>query len=159
MQRTALRQATWQDADSLYRLHRAALKVYVEQTYGPWDDEWQQRRFAQHYRPSECQIITLRGQDVGVVRAAEGDAEVCLGVIEILPQFQGRGIGTSVIQSVLDKAHGKGKPVTLQVFKVNPARRLYTRLGFDTVGETETHYQMRALPPEGAGSRRSEYDA
>lgn len=159
MRSATLRPATWQDADFLYRLHRAALQNYVEQTYGPWDDQWQQRHFAQHYRPSECRIITLNGQDVGVVRTVEDDAEVCLSVIEILPQFQGGGIGTSVIQSVLDKAHGKGKPVTLQVFKVNPARRLYSRLGFENVGETDTHYQMRALPPEDAGTRRSEQNA
>ena len=32
---------------------------------------------------------------------------------------------------------------TLQVIKVNPARRLYERLGFRAIGETETNYQMQ----------------
>ena len=30
----------------------------------------------------------------------------------------------------------------LQVFKSNPAKYLYERLGFTVYGETETHYQM-----------------
>jgi GNAT superfamily N-acetyltransferase len=150
MQSIRLRPATRRDADFAYRLHRAALGDYVEQTYGPWDDEWQQRHFAQHYRPSQCQIIVLGGQDVGVLRTVEDETEVCLSVIEILPQFQGGGIGTTVIQSILDEAHRNGKPVALQVLKVNPARRLYVRLGFETYGETETHYQMRASPRDGA---------
>jgi len=33
-------------------------------------------------------------------------------------------------------------PVRLRVFRVNPARRFYERLGFVTTGETETHVLM-----------------
>jgi hypothetical protein len=33
-------------------------------------------------------------------------------------------------------------PVKLRVLKVNPARRLYERLGFIHKGETPTHYLM-----------------
>jgi hypothetical protein len=29
---------------------------------------------------------------------------------------------------------------------VNPARRLYERLGFDVVAETDTHWRMEARP-------------
>jgi hypothetical protein len=33
------------------------------------------------------------------------------------------------------------------VLKANLARRLYERLGFVVVGETETHHLMEARPP------------
>lgn len=33
----------------------------------------------------------------------------------------------------------------LQVFKNNPAKKLYERLGFRVYNETETHYQMENL--------------
>jgi ribosomal protein S18 acetylase RimI-like enzyme len=154
MEGVTLRPASGQDADFLYRLHRDTLKDYVEQTYGTWDEEWQKKHFLQHLNPRECQVITAKGQDVGVLRTVEGKTEVLLSVIEILPEFQSKGIGTTVIRLVQDSAHSRGKPVALQVFKVNPARQLYSRLGFQTVGETATHYQMRALPPEGAGPPR-----
>jgi ribosomal protein S18 acetylase RimI-like enzyme len=148
MQHVTLRPAFPQDAGFLYRLHKAALRDYVELTYGPWDEAWQRRRFLRSLNPDECQVIAFQGQDVGVVRTVERETEVFLSVIEILPPFQGKGIGTYVIRWVLDDAHRRGRPVVLQVFKVNPARGLYSRLGFVTVGETATHYQMRALPPE-----------
>jgi ribosomal protein S18 acetylase RimI-like enzyme len=45
---------------------------------------------------------------------------------------------------VLDEARRSGKPVALQVLKVNPARRLYERLGFSVTGENETLYFMKA---------------
>jgi RimJ/RimL family protein N-acetyltransferase len=39
------------------------------------------------------------------------------------------------------------RPVELGVFKINVrARRLYERLGFTVVGETETHHRMRWEP-------------
>jgi ribosomal protein S18 acetylase RimI-like enzyme len=60
------------------------------------------------------------------------------------PALQGQGIGMLVIQQVLDEAKRSGKPVVLQVLKVNPARRLYERLGFSATGENETHYFMKA---------------
>jgi ribosomal protein S18 acetylase RimI-like enzyme len=34
----------------------------------------------------------------------------------------------------------------LTILKVNPARRLYERLGFTVVGETETHFRLEARP-------------
>jgi len=36
----------------------------------------------------------------------------------------------------------KGIRTILQVFKDNPAKSLYEKLGFKVYGETETHYQM-----------------
>lgn len=68
-----------------------------------------------------------------------------LSKIEIDPNFQGRGVGTSIINGVLAEARARGKAVRLQVFKVNErARALYRRLGFRETGETPTHVQMTA---------------
>ena len=44
-------------------------------------------------------------------------------------------------------AFDQGLPVKLGVLKVNPARRLYERLGFRMVEETEVSYGMAATPP------------
>jgi ribosomal protein S18 acetylase RimI-like enzyme len=76
------------------------------------------------------------------------ETEVLLKFIEVLPEYQNQGIGTAVIKSVLEQAHHTGRPVGLQVLKVNPARSLYERLGFLTTGQTATHYLMRATPEQ-----------
>ena len=144
MTRFGFRSANWQDADFAYDLHRAAMRRYVEQTYGPWDEEWQRDYFDQHFHPDGCRIVTCDGQDVGLVCTVERGDEVVLNTLEVLPGHQRKGIGTFVLQSVQQEAFARGKALTLQVLKINPARRLYERLGFVVVGETEKHFSMRA---------------
>jgi len=147
MPSVAYRQATQEDADFLYRLHRAALRNYVVQTWGEWDEGWQKTQFLERFCAEYSLILIVEGQDVGVLRLERGPDEWFVAVLEILPQWQGKGIGTSVLQSILKEAAVRQKPVALQVLKVNPARRLYERHGFRSVGETPTHIKMRAWPP------------
>jgi ribosomal protein S18 acetylase RimI-like enzyme len=141
-----LRIASVDDADFLFQLHRIAMQTYVMQTWRVWDEEWQLQHFQQYFDPFACQIIVLNGQDIGVISVGREGTSMFLSNIELLPAYQGRGIGTFLIKALLDEAHQKGVVLTLQVLKVNPARRLYERLGFAISGETATHYQMSAIP-------------
>jgi GNAT superfamily N-acetyltransferase len=141
------RPAAADDAEFLYHLHRAAMLEYVRKTWG-WDEEWQRRYFREHFDPVAGQVVQCGGRDVGVVSIAEQPDRVFIGGIEILPEYQNRGIGTAILQGVLDRARRLGKPVALQVLKVNPARALYERMGFTVRGETATHWQMQ-IDPEG----------
>ena len=139
------RPADFQDAEFAYRLHQGAMRHYVEQTYGPWDEAWQREYFGLHFQPGLCRIITCDGQDVGIACTAEREGEVFLSTLEVLPEHQRMGIGTFVLQCVKREATARGKDVTLQVLRVNlEALRLYRRLGFIVVGQTVTHYAMRA---------------
>ncbi len=141
-----LRAVTAEDKDWLYELNRVVLGSYVEQIWGKWDELWQRQYFHEHFDPGVSRIVVYRGEDAGILRVEERAADVALAVIELLPAFQRLGIGTAVISKVLADAHRRRLPVILQVFKVNPARRLYERLGFVISGETPTHYQMIARP-------------
>ena len=69
--------------------------------------------------------------------------------IQVVPAWQGRGVGRQVIAQILSEAHGNSVPVWLSVLKVNPARMLYERLGFTVVATKENSYAMRADPPRG----------
>lgn len=62
------------------------------------------------------------------------------------PTRQGRGLGTEIVRNLLAEAAAARVPVELQVLKVNPARRLYERLGFTVFAEATIHYRMRADP-------------
>jgi len=146
-ERASLRPAREEDFDFLYDLHRAAMQHYVTQTWG-WDEAWQRQYFQQHFNQAECQIIIFEGKEVGAFSVRKRETEVFLNFIEVLPEYQNRGIGTAVIRSLIEGAHHSGWPVGLQVLKVNPARSLYERLGFLTTGETATHYLMRAIPKQ-----------
>ena len=116
------------------------------QTWGKWDEEWQSARFRDNFDPSDYQIIVVDGRDAGEIILADRESELYIASILILPEYQGHGIGTAIIRDILARADQRGLPVALQVLKVNPARRLYERLGFAVIGETDTHYLMRSQP-------------
>lgn len=64
--------------------------------------------------------------------------------IEVHPDSQDQGIGTAVMRQVLLEAGEAGKAVSLHVITINPGRRLYRRLGFKIVNESETRILMKA---------------
>ncbi|MCI0636496.1 MAG: GNAT family N-acetyltransferase [Actinobacteria bacterium] len=138
----ALRVAANEDLEFLFALLRASLGPYVEQTFGPWDDEDQRARFFASTDPATHRVIELDGRPVGCLAVRWLADEVRLDRIFLLPAHQSRGIGTHLVREVVAQACAAGLPVRLRVFRVNPARRLYERLGFATTGETETHVLM-----------------
>ena len=140
MQQFEVRQATPGDRDTLYRIKREAMRPHVEQIWG-WDEELQEPRFRESYDHTEAQVVLVDGHAIGYLGVSERESATFIDQIEIVPEYQGRGIGTALINNVL----ARGRPVELDVLKVNvDARRLYERLGFRASGETETHYHMRA---------------
>jgi ribosomal protein S18 acetylase RimI-like enzyme len=137
------RAALPEDYSFLFGLHKAAMKAHVEDAFGPWDEDWQEEYFRDRFDPALLQVIQLDGVDVGMLFIQERAEEIFIANLEILPQFQRQGIGTSVLRDLLAAAGRKGKLVALQVLKSNiPARNLYQRQGFGVTGENETHYIM-----------------
>ena len=104
-------------------------------TWGEWNEELQGRMFTHWFEPAQFQIVVVDGQDVGLISVERRPAQLFLATIEILPEYQNRGVGSAVLMAVLAQAQAEGLPVGLQVLKVNPARRLYERLGFSVVGK------------------------
>jgi ribosomal protein S18 acetylase RimI-like enzyme len=142
-QAPSFRQANGDDRDFCWRLHRQAMRAYVDATWG-WDETEQRRRFDESFDPALVRIIVVDGNPVGALKLDTGGVPIRLVSIAIRPQYQRRGYGTAVISHVLQEA--AGAPVWLQVLKVNPARALYERLGFVVTVETTTHWQMMRGP-------------
>ncbi|MGE0601074.1 MAG: GNAT family N-acetyltransferase [Dehalococcoidia bacterium] len=136
-----LRPATAADSDALYAIHRAALERYVSETWGPWD-EAEQRAFWTEHWPASRQAVVIGGELAGFLDLDDRPGSVWVGNIELHPLFQKAGIGSAMLRAIQADASARGLGVSLQVLKVNPARRLYERLGFRETGQTETHYQM-----------------
>ena len=131
MQQFEVRQATPGDRDTLYRIKREAMRPYVEQVWG-WDEELQERRFCESYDHTATQVVVVDGRAVGILRVSERESAVFIDQIEIVPKYQGQGIGTALIKDIV----ARGRPVDLGVLKVNvDARRFYERLGFRVTGK------------------------
>jgi GNAT superfamily N-acetyltransferase len=143
----SLRPAAGDDRDFLFDLHRLTMRSYVEATW-EWDDRAQEVLFDESFAPERSRIIQVAGEDAGVLRVEESEQEIWLELIEIHPRWQRAGIGTSVVQSLLQRGAETGRPVSLRVLRTNTsARSLYERLGFVSVSETEVRTYFRADPP------------
>ena len=116
------------------------MRESVEALWG-WDKELQRRIFDERFADERFQVIEVDGKDAGVLDVEEGIDEVFLRLIELLPENQGQGIGSSIIRSL----QARGKPVTLRVLSTNArAAALYRRLGFRVVKRTRERLFMRS---------------
>lgn len=145
--RIGLRPGAPEDREYLWRLHCATMREYVDKTWG-WNEAWQRRRFDENFDPLPLRIIEKEGEPIGCISVQRPGHEIFLAAIEIAPEHQNQGIASQLIQELLDESDRSYLPVTLSVLKVNPARRLYERLGFKCTGETPTHYLMRRDPAQ-----------
>lgn len=100
--RWLLREATEEERDQLYAVHRSAMRSCVKATWGPWDDSWQADQFFERFGVARWHIIEVNRAIAGMVSWEETPDEIFLGSIEIHPRFQGRGIGTAVIRSLAE---------------------------------------------------------
>jgi len=97
-----------------------------------------------HVANSVTNVIEYDDRRVGRLRVVRADGQIAIAGLQILPGFQRRGVGTAVINNLIEEAAATSMPVLLEVEKDNPeAESLYTRLGFERYGETGDTYRMR----------------
>jgi ribosomal protein S18 acetylase RimI-like enzyme len=108
--------------------------------------EAQRNSYRMYYPDAEQSIIQHEGLDVGQMIVDNTAGRVLLVDISILPQYRNRGIGASVLTRLLNGSQSQGEKVVLNVLRNSSAVRLYSRLGFDKVGETDTHWEMVWMP-------------
>jgi ribosomal protein S18 acetylase RimI-like enzyme len=63
--------------------------------------------------------------------------------IALLPEYRNIGIGTSLLNQLINDARDKYPALSLSVSAGNPATRLYKRLGFEIVEENGASLTMR----------------
>jgi len=105
----------------------------------------QSQQYHSGYSNAEDNIILRAGAPVGRIFVDESDREITLIDVALLPEDQNSGIGTYLIERLMQRA-GIGKVVRLHVLKTNRAQRLYERLGFRKVDEDGMYFEMLASP-------------
>ena len=131
------------DYEFIYDVKKDAFERYVILNFGIWNEDMQRdfhKKFVETNR-NNIYIIYLDGIRIGFYQdliLENGDYKV--GNICIIPKYQGIGIGTKILNDMLEKY--KERNIHIQYFKQNPVGNLYARLGFVPNGETEHHYQM-----------------
>jgi ribosomal protein S18 acetylase RimI-like enzyme len=137
-----LRPATVADTTFAQAAHHAAYRDVVERQFGNWDDEMQAGFFKTAWGHGGFQVILYQDKRCGYFRQENLADAIKIHEIVLLPSFQGKGIGTTILKRVQKQARRDHLPVQLQVLKSNQAAKLYERLGFKVTGATDTHKLM-----------------
>ena len=108
---------------------------------------FQDFHYRKYYAEFEPWAICMNGAVIGRLYLARMVTLLALMDITLATAHRGKGIGTALLQDLLQQADRQQLVTRLQVEPNNPARRLYRRLGFVEVGEVAGAYQeMRRQP-------------
>ncbi len=160
-----LRPATPEDESFLFELY-ASTRAEEIASWG-WDDETQasflaiqfkaqQGAYLAQYPSADHKIIVAGCQPIGRLLVDKSDQEIVLVDIALAPEMRGAGIGSTLLKMLLAEAADTGRPIRLHVLLTNPARRLYDRAGFVSLGHDGIRETMewRAQGPGRNGSVR-----
>lgn len=117
--------------------------------------EAQHAWYQQNYAGAAFDVVLAPGgQPAGRLYVARWPREIRLIDVALLPEFRRQGLGSAILGDLLAEARRAGKPVTIHVERLNPALRLYERLGFRQKEDKGVYLFLEwypAAPARGAG--------
>ncbi|MBA3502738.1 MAG: GNAT family N-acetyltransferase [Myxococcota bacterium] len=113
-----------------FATRREAFRTYAEQAFGPWDDDRQRASASKDFDEQPIKIVERDGEPIGYQIILEHADHWFLDEIVVVAVARNRGLGTRLVSEVMESARSAGLPVRLSCLDVNPALRLYGRLGF-----------------------------
>ena len=137
------RPASPDDVDWLVELRIETMDGYLRESGEVLSPADQHARVVQDF--DSIRILVVEGEDAGMIKTVKHEDRWHLVQIQVQPAQQGKGIGARVIEQLINEARAATVPVLLSVLKVNPAKRLYERLGFQVVEERDKSYRMRIV--------------
>lgn len=139
----ALRPALANDRAFIERVYFETQRWIIEALFGWRGNDVESELFAEQYDAANTSIIVVDGEDAGWLTVQRG-ADIYLHSIYLAPKRQRHGIGTQLLQQLLDDGLEHGITVRLDTARINPARRLYERLGFTIVREDRFKVYMQS---------------
>lgn len=137
------RKCKYSDADYILKLKELCIKWYIEIIYG-WNTEVQREKTIHELQKhkDDMRILIKDGKDIGVTTFYEENNQYVVGLVMIHPEYKGEGLGSKIIKEYIDLAKKSNKKIKIKVYKENPAKRLYERLGFKIYNEDDTHLYL-----------------
>lgn len=134
-----LRQATDQDLPFARSLTYDAMNRYYLQ-YGLL---WSNDGFDLAWAGRENWLVCNDNDVMGFISLSRDDKALYIRELHMLERCRKQGAGSWALEQMAVKAFAEGLGfLRLTVFKTNPARRLYQRLGLSIVGEENCFWRM-----------------
>ncbi len=140
----AFRQALQTDISFLLVLRKASMGDHLLAAGLKLSEQQHLERIHESFADSS--IILLSNKPIGLIKLGVLPDKLHIRQLQILPQYQGKGIGGRVLSLVKNKAKSLDLPLTLNVLLANPVISLYLRHGFVVTGQNELEYQMCYQP-------------
>jgi ribosomal protein S18 acetylase RimI-like enzyme len=140
----SFRQALDQDFDYCKRLYFREMEWIIKELH--LDRAAQAAGFQQQWDLTQVRIIVLGGSDVGWLQTTRQDDELFVAQMFVDRLFQRKGIGTEVMKRLIGEAARVNQTMRLNVVKINPAVRLYQRLGFQVIREDDRKFYLKRDP-------------
>ncbi len=152
-----LRPITLRDEGFLYRVYASTREEELAQV--AWDasrkEAFLRMQFACQHKyymevsaSASFMIIESGGRPIGRLYCERREDELHLIDLALLPEYRGRGIGTSLLKTMLAQAGADHLPMRVYVERFNKAQNLYRRLGFAVVGDSDVYLLMEWKPPD-----------
>src|SRR5215204_4038762 len=112
-----------------------------------WQFEMQRREYDARFPDAAYYVVLVDQQPAGRIWVGSDDEQIRLMDIALLPAFQNRGVGTALLQRLMNYAANTGKALRHMVFVLNNnAERFYERLGFKQIEEFGAYKHMEWRP-------------
>ena len=110
MEKYFLRKYENSDYEFVYEVKKNAYKKYVEQCWGKWDDIEQKNRFKESMEKTfdRTYIIMFNDEKIGFYQGQlVNERTYYIENICIIPEYQGKGIGTEILKAVINEHSNK----------------------------------------------------
>lgn len=128
--------ATAQDFDRLFELRLLTMRESLERI-GRFDYQRAYERFEKSFRPAHTRLIMMNDQLAGCVAMGLEEDYLLLEHFYIAPAFQGHGLGSLVLSTLLAEADQQQKSVRLSTLQQSDAARFYEKHDFHKTGEDD----------------------
>ncbi|MFI6685791.1 GNAT family N-acetyltransferase [Streptomyces sp. NPDC050485] len=144
-----MRPAESADVEAIAELRAVVMRPDLERL-GRFDEHRVRQRLRDVFSPRHTSVIVADGAFAGSVTLRPTEDGQWLEHFYLAPGHQGRGLGSAVLRTLLDRTDAHGVPVRLIALQGSAARRLYERHGFTVEAQDPIDIYMVRLP--GAGS-------
>ncbi|MEU0072114.1 GNAT family N-acetyltransferase [Streptomyces sp. NPDC006332] len=144
-----MRPAESADVEALVEIRAVVMRPDLERL-GRFDEHRVRQRLRDAFSSRHTSVVLADGTLAGCVALRPAEDGHWLEHFYLAPHVQGRGLGSAVLRTLLDRTDADGLTVRLNVLRGSAARRLYERHGFTVEAQDPVDVYMVRVP--GAGT-------